>query len=461
MKKAYLKFASCIAFAVIASSCTEKADTVIKGRIFTSDDIQPYASQMAIRDGVIVYVGEDASDFISDETEIIEHEGLVTPGFADVHAHGAEAFRMYDLIRGFKRDTLLSIGNPLTGNEPSEEEKEKCILDFQNLLIMNGITCYRDAIVNYPGFDVSETYEKLDKEGKIIVHTYGAYFVDADSDIRTIDTLSTLSTSFKGGNFELNSVKFILDGNIETHSAYLSFVWADDSTSSQGHWPERRLGSYLARANGAGLSFHAHTVGDEALTRLLERGYKNIDRNRRNSAVHLAIVNKDDFKKMRDFNFTAVLTPFSFCKDTSAFDSLYVRSLGADASEKLYPAKTFIESGVRIAYGSDFPASNSLSVVQAVYRMAERKREPSADSTLLWPEQKITVEEALRCVTSGGAYLLGREDRSGSFAVGKQADAVFLDKDITSCPADEIPETKVIRTMMGGKTVYLASDSVR
>ena len=127
--------------------------------------------------------------------------------------------------------------------------------------------------------------------------------------------------------------------------------------------------------------------------------------------------------------------------------------IGPERARSSYPWKQFLDNGVRIAFGTDFPVE-PLAPFRGVYSAVTRKNE--AGTKEFYPEQKLSIEQALAAYTTGSAYAQFAEKEKGTIAPGMLADFVVLDRDLTKIAPPEILKTTVLRTVVGGKTVYLA-----
>jgi len=108
-------------------------------------------------------------------------------------------------------------------------------------------------------------------------------------------------------------------------------------------------------------------------------------------------------------------------------------------------------NGVPLAFGTDYPVE-PITPFRGLYAAVTRKNEAGTKS--YYPEQKLTIEEALAAYTTGAAYAEFAEKEKGALRPGMLADFVVLDRDLTKVKPEEILEAKVLRTVVGGKTVY-------
>jgi len=117
----------------------------------------------------------------------------------------------------------------------------------------------------------------------------------------------------------------------------------------------------------------------------------------------------------------------------------------------LKPHRAWIDEGIMVAGGTDSPVTPYYpfpSLWTAIARRTELK------GTQLGTEQKITREESIKMYTMNGAYLTFEEDLKGSIELGKLADMIIIDRDILTCPEDDIKDTVVLETILNGKTVF-------
>ncbi len=127
--------------------------------------------------------------------------------------------------------------------------------------------------------------------------------------------------------------------------------------------------------------------------------------------------------------------------------------IGAERSKTTYAFRSLIDAGARVTFGSDWYVAPA-TPIEGIYAAVTRRTIDGANPDGWVPEQKITVEEALKAYTSDAAYASFEEDSKGMIKVGMLADLVLLDRDLTVIPADTIPETNVLATIVGGEIVF-------
>jgi predicted amidohydrolase YtcJ len=131
----------------------------------------------------------------------------------------------------------------------------------------------------------------------------------------------------------------------------------------------------------------------------------------------------------------------------------YYENVGMERSKWLKPHRSWLDEGVMVAAGTDSPVTPYYPFPSLWTSIARRTE---VNDVQMGTKQKVTREEAIKMYTINGAYLTFEEEIKGSIEPGKLADMVILDRDILTCPEDDIKDTRVLRTFLGGKTVYKA-----
>lgn len=127
--------------------------------------------------------------------------------------------------------------------------------------------------------------------------------------------------------------------------------------------------------------------------------------------------------------------------------------IGPERIKTTYAFRSLLDAGARLAFGSDWFVAPP-TPLEGIYAAVSRQTLDDANPNGWVPEQKISVEEALRAYTSDAAYSAFEEKRKGTLAPGKLADFVILEKDLRAIPAEEIRQVKVKMTVVGGKVVF-------
>jgi predicted amidohydrolase YtcJ len=252
----------------------------------------------------------------------------------------------------------------------------------------------------------------------------------------------------------IGGLKGFMDGSLGSHTAAFFEPFAD-TPGERGFFitPPEQMREWAIAADAAGLQLLIHAIGDRANATLLDIfaavAEHNGARDRRFRIEHAQHLRPQDIERIAAMHVIPSMQPYHAIDDGRWADSV----IGAERSRYTYAFRSLIDAGARLAFGSDWsvaPASPVLGIYAAVARQTLDGAHPDG-----WvPEEKITVEEALVAFTRNGAYASFEETIKGALAPGKLADVVIVDRDITAIPADEIDEATVLRTIVGGKTLY-------
>jgi len=196
-----------------------------------------------------------------------------------------------------------------------------------------------------------------------------------------------------------------------------------------------------------------HAIGDSAIRDLLnlylDAADANGARDRRFRIEHAQHIHPDDIDRFAIQDITASMQPYHAIDDGRWAD----RVIGAERSKTTYAFRSLIDAGARVTFGSDWYVAPA-TPIEGIYAAVTRRTIDGENPDGWVPEQKITVEEALRAYTSDAAYASFEEDIKGTIKVGMLADLLLLERDLTAIAPETIPETQVLATIVGGRIVY-------
>lgn len=253
------------------------------------------------------------------------------------------------------------------------------------------------------------------------------------------------------------SVKIFADGALRTGGAALYEPYHDNpETSGFMRLDPEILFDVIPKYLRDGWQVNVHAIGDRANGIVLdafEASLKGANVTAlRPRLEHAQMMTRADMKRLGKLGVIASVQP------THAISDMWYAEdrLGPERVKLLYAFRSVVDSGARITLGSDFPVEsmNPLSAFYAaVARVSPDGKSPHGPEGW-FPEQRLTRIEALRGMTIDPAYASFTEDILGSIEVGKRADFTVLSQDIMSAPADTILETKVVATVIDGKTIF-------
>jgi len=321
--------------------------------------------------------------------------------------------------------------------EPSEEETtDICSLACQKA-VEAGLTSVH-WLVNEP-IEI-RILQKLKAQGKLPLRAYIVIPVEYLPCLRD----AGMSTGFGDHVTKIGSIKILADGSLGASTAALRQPYSDDpSTRGITICSQKELYSMVAEAHNAGFQLALHAIGDRAIDLVLnafERALKQNPREgHRHRIEHASVLNKTLIQRMKKLGLVASVQPHFVVSDFWV-----ANRVGKARARWVYPFKTLIRGGVVTAGGSDCPVE-LINPLLGIYAAVAR------DS---FPEERVTVEEALRMYTVGAAYASFEEDVKGSIAVGKLADLTVLSDDPREVAPSKIKNIVVEMTVVGGRIVY-------
>lgn len=296
-----------------------------------------------------------------------------------------------------------------------------------------------------------EIYQELLAEGKLTSRIYG--FIPIDNWKKLADL--GIHRNFNAGNWiAIGGVKAFLDGSLGSSTALFFEPYTQDPTTSGLYVvsPEV-LKSQMLEADRAGLQLAIHSIGDRANAELLDMFADivktNGERDRRFRIEHAQHLRPQDFRRFAELKVIASVQPYHAIDDGRFAE----KRIGLERCKTTYAFRSFLDHGVKLAFGSDWTVA-PLDAIQGIYAAVTRRTLDGAHPDGWFPEQKITVEEAVRTFTLIPAYSAFQEDALGSISAGKCADIVVLSRDIFTIPPEEIADSEVFITIVNGKIVY-------
>jgi len=216
--------------------------------------------------------------------------------------------------------------------------------------------------------------------------------------------------------------------------------------------PPAKMEALVREAQRAHIQSCIHAIGDRAVAEMLDLyarvGGANaaVERFRIEHAQH---VRAEDFGRFANLGVIASMQPYHAIDDGRWAE----KKLGAKRSHTSYAWRSMLDAGATLAFGSDWPVA-PLSPILGIYAAVTRATRDGRHAEGWYPEERVTVEEALRAYTSGGAYAAFEENEKGTISAGKLADLVVLSDDLFRRPPPRIKDVRVKMTLAGGKIVY-------
>lgn len=295
-------------------------------------------------------------------------------------------------------------------------------------------------------------YEQLEKEGKLTLRLAEWLPFDAP-----VDELRQKREHHSAADSLLHTtmLKGFMDGSLGSRTAAMLAPYSDDAKNSGlPRYEPDALNQKAAERAVAGFQLGFHAIGDRgarmALNAFALAQQKSGKRDFRFRIEHAQVIAPEDFGKFKDLGVIASMQPNHLLTDMNWAEG----RIGAARAKSSYAWKQFLDDGVVLAFGTDYPVE-PITPFRGIYAAVTRKNE--AGTKEYFPEQKLTIQQAIAAYTTGSAYAEFEENNKGILAPGMLADFVVLDRDITKVDPPEILKTKVLLTVVGGKTVYQAN----
>jgi hypothetical protein len=327
--------------------------------------------------------------------------------------------------------------------EITVEKSKELLLAAQELCLAVGLTQVHDAGID--GMTL-QAYRELAAEGSLKIRVYAMlardYFDQTDV------------SPIQEGLFTCRSVKIVSDGALGSRGAALLAPYSDAPDESGFMLLTREdFEATVERALVSGFQVNTHAIGDLAnrvSLDVVEATLQNHEvpdhRSRIEHAQHLHL---DDIPRFAELGVIASIQPTHCTSDMFMADS----RLGPERTPGAYPWRKFVDSGARIVGGSDFPveSNNPLWGLHAAVTRQNHDGQPSDG----WnPEERLTIDEALRSFTLDAAYASFAEHDRGALSPGMLADMTVLGTDIVNEPAQVLLETKIVATIVNGEVAF-------
>ncbi len=358
---------------------------------------------------------------------------------------------------GTLRETASKLVEDVIGDY-SLDERISALLAYQDMATRVGLTLSHDAMLDAPSI---AAYKALAAEDKLKMRFRGSITLEPDSDLKSqIDIVLQERSTNTHPYFRIAAAKIFVDGVIEGATAYLHDPYAHKPDfRGEPIWGPELLNRTTVALDKEILQIHYHVIGDAAASITLDALEialeKNGTRDSRHLITHLQLVATEDIQRCKQLGIIGVPQPFWF-KIDSYFWELALPYLGEARADQQYPMQSFIDAGVVMASSSDFPVTIPFDPLIAIQTGITRSSTKQPSAGILWPEERVSLEDMIASYTYNGAYANFLEKETGSIEVGKQADLIVLEHNLFEIPADEIAKTKVLLTMVDGKEVFRA-----
>ena len=335
--------------------------------------------------------------------------------------------------------------------EVSPERRLKRFVLAEEVLLGLGYTGIVDASVTCENLKI---LKRAYQEGSLKIRSYVMLNAMEDQDLLYIGEGLRPETGLYGGRLSVRAVKLLTDGALGSRSAWLLEDYADrPGHRGNPRWSDQELYGLTERAVRNGFQVGTHAIGDAAVRQLIRVQKKLIDalglKDHRFRIEHFQMVDQDDFAQAAEAGFFPAMQPMHAAADMKMAEL----RLGPARLPFCYAWRKILDAGGLIGASSDSPLGD-LNPFHGIYAAVTRKNLEGCPPGGWYGENVMTREEALRAYTIWGAYGTFSEKSRGSLEPGKYADYTVLDRDIMTCPEDEIKDTRALMTVIGGEAVF-------
>ncbi len=333
---------------------------------------------------------------------------------------------------------------------PTKLDVRRRLLAAQELALRAGLTGVHDAGISRRTADV---YRELDREGKLVIRVYGMASPPEGGEVQFVGRSPQAGPD--GSRFELRAIKLFIDGAMGSRGGLLFRPYHDDPSNSGLLLIDPKvLEATTTEALRHGWQVATHAIGDKGNALVLDayaaaRKAVPQARDPRLRIEHAQVVRKEDVARFAELGIIASMQPSHSSSDMRWADA----RLGPGRVDGAYAWRWFADAGVALAYGSDFPVE-IVNPFWGIYAAITRQDPEGLPEAGWHPEQRLTVEEALRGFTAGSARAAFAEDRLGILKVGYRADLTILDRDPFRARPKEILATKVLMTIVDGQGAF-------
>jgi len=331
--------------------------------------------------------------------------------------------------------------------DPSDEQRRRGIEMVLADVAKNGVTSVQDN----SAWEDFEVYRQLKAERKLTVRiTEWLPFTALMSELEDMRTEGGIADPW----LRTGALKMVTDGALGSRTAAMLAPYSDDPSASgiMTLTPEK-LRALAIERDKAGYQLAFHAIGDKAnrvALDVFEAVVKaNGPRDRRDRIEHAQVVAPEDLPRFAQLKVIASMQPSHETTDMRWAE----QRIGPDRVKGAYAWATLQKSGARLAFGTDYDVE-PINPMRGLYACVTRESPDGGPPGGWQPQEKISLEDCIRAYTSGSAYAEFAEGKKGTLKTGQYADFIVLSDDLTKIPPSQFTKTTVLRTVVGGRTVY-------
>jgi predicted amidohydrolase YtcJ len=339
---------------------------------------------------------------------------------------------------------------------PTAEQRYEDLKRLMAKAASYGITSLQEVSA---GLDPTQmaAFERVLAEGDFNVRSYVSVPLEKNATPEHLAEFKRLKETYRGPLVKFGSAKGILDGTVDAATAVM-FEPFTNGKNGIAFWTQEELNRSVAQYDLEGFQVMIHAIGDKAIHMAFD-AYENAEKTNgttghRNRIEHAEVPVSTDYPRFKQLGVIASTQALFANPDATTLNN-YAVLLGPARAAHADAFKRYDDAGAVQAFGSDYPVF-SMEVLHGIYCAATRMTPEGTPEGGWYPENRISVEAALRHFTRDGAYASFDEKEKGTLMPGKLADFVVLSQDILIAAPEQILKTQVLLTVMGGRETYHA-----
>jgi hypothetical protein len=357
---------------------------------------------------------------------------------------------------GILRETAQAAVRDVIPKPTHDQRREGIQLALADLA-EHGVTSAQDYSPAWENFQI---YEELEKEGKLSARI--SEWLPFDE---TVEDLTHKRDSHPQSDLLLHTgmLKGFMDGSLGSHTAAMLEPYSDDPKNvGLPRYDPAKLNDMTKERVAAGFQIGFHAIGDKGVQMALN-AFAEAEKAARESRIKAANGGEDYRLRVEHAQVTtpAEIAQFKQLKVIASMQPSHLLTDMRWAQDRLGPKRAatsyawlaFLNRGVPLAFGTDYSVE-PVTPFRGLYAAVTRKSEDGKQE--YFPDQRLTIDQAIAAYTTGSAFAEFEEKEKGKLAAGMLADFVVLDRDVTAISAEKLLQTRVLRTVVGGKTVYEA-----
>ena len=346
---------------------------------------------------------------------------------------------------GILKDNAQSLVNGVAPS-PTDRELDEALAAASRFVASHGVT----SVHHMGTWEDLAVFERAHRAGTLATRMYAAVPIHTWERLRDV-----VAERGRGDDWlRIGALKGFVDGSLGSHTAAMLEPF-DDAPGDRGLFVNTvdDLYRWTLSADAAGLNMIVHAIGDRAIRTQLdvyERVIReNGPRDRRFRIEHAQHLSAQDLPRFATLGVIASAQPYHAIDDGRWAE----RVIGRERAKLTYAFRSLLDAGARVAFGSDWFVAPP-TPLEGIYAAVTRRTLDGANPGGWFPEQRITVDEALRAYTREAAFASFEETLKGVLKPGMVADFAVVDRDITRIPPEEIADAKIVMTAIGGRLVH-------